>query len=132
MFLPYASESSEAQTLHITCPLCHSAKYRRSKRRSLTDYLFSCAGIVPWRCEQCNARFHARYVPFRFSLYAHCAYCGNANLQRIAPEYVPGVLSFLGRLLALPSLRCDPCRHKFFSLRPPLPQEHSALHSVDL
>ena len=113
----------------ITCPRCHSAKLRRSKRRSLVDYLVSAAGVLPWRCEKCEARFHARPVPFRFSLYAHCGLCGNPELQKIAPEHVPGASAFLGRLLGLPSLRCDPCRHKFFSIRPPLPEEHLAVQS---
>ena len=121
----------KAQTLFIHCPVCHTSKTRRSKRRSLLDYFFGCVGIMPWRCEECNARFHTRYVPFRFSLYAHCAYCGSPDLQRIAPEHVPGVLSFVGPFLGLPSLRCDPCRHKFFSLRPPLPQQNDALPSTE-
>jgi len=48
----------------------------------------------------------------------HCAICGNFDLKRIAPEYVPGPMGFFGRILGLPSLRCEPCRHKFFSIRP--------------
>jgi len=44
--------------------------------------------------------------------------CGNLDLQRIAPEKVPGAASVVGRLLGLPALRCEPCRHKFFSVRP--------------
>jgi hypothetical protein len=95
------------------------------------DYLFSSADILPWRCEACESRFHARPVPFRISLYAHCSICGSADLQRIAPEHVPGWSAFLGRLLGLPSLRCDPCRHKFFSLRPPMPEQHLSVPSVD-
>jgi hypothetical protein len=89
----------------------------------------SVAGVLPWRCEKCEARFHAKAVPFRVSLYAHCSYCGNLDLQRIAPEHVPGATAFIGRLLGLPSLRCDPCRHKFFSIRPPLPEEQLTVHS---
>lgn len=50
--------------------------------------------------------------------YAHCSICGNLDLKRISPEYVPGFMGAVGRLLGLPSLRCEPCRHKFFSVRP--------------
>ena len=35
----------------------------------------------------------------------------------------------IGRLLGLPSLRCEPCRNKFFSIRPlknPAPSERDA------
>jgi hypothetical protein len=52
--------------------------------------------------------------------YARCGICGNLELQKISPEYVPGPLALLARMLALPALRCDPCRHKFFAVRPVL------------
>ena len=40
------------------------------------------------------------------------------ELQRISAEHVPGVTAIPGRILGLPALRCAPCRHKFFSMRP--------------
>jgi hypothetical protein len=82
------------------------------------DYLFSVAGVLPWRCEGCEGRFHARPSPLRNIVYAHCRICGNLELRRIAPEQVPGVMAFLGRLLGFSALRCEPCRHKFFTARP--------------
>jgi hypothetical protein len=82
------------------------------------DYLFGVAGILPWRCESCATRFHARLMPFRTFLYAHCGICGNLELQRISAERITGATAILGRLIGLPALRCEPCRHKFFSLRP--------------
>jgi hypothetical protein len=84
----------------------------------MQDYLFAMVGIIPWRCEDCERRFHARPLPFRYLLYAHCSICGNLELQKISPEYVPGMLSFAGRLMRIPALRCEPCRYKFFSVRP--------------
>jgi hypothetical protein len=84
----------------------------------LQDHLFSFAGILPWRCASCGIRFHARAMPFRSFLYAHCRICGNHELQRISAEYVPGVTAVLGRIFRLPALRCEPCRNKFFSVRP--------------
>jgi hypothetical protein len=68
-------------------------------------------------------RFHARAVPVRSHLYAHCGLCGNLALQRIAAERVPGMSSQFWRVLRIPALRCEPCRHKFFSLRPLLREE---------
>src|ERR1700674_319925 len=105
-------------TSPIVCPVCHSSSSRRSKRRTVLDYLFSLASTLPWRCESCGARFLARAVPLRNLFYAHCRICGNLELQRISAEYVPGVTSILGRILGIPALRCAPCRHKFFSVRP--------------
>jgi hypothetical protein len=101
----------------ITCPACHSSSIRRSKRRSVQDFLFSAAGVLPWRCEICHTRFRARLLPLRNLLYAHCAICGSTELQRISADRVPGAAAALGRILRLPALRCDPCRYKFFSVR---------------
>ena len=86
-------------TSPIVCPVCHSSSSRRSKRRTVLDYLFSLASTLPWRCESCGARFLARAVPLRNLFYAHCRICGNLELQRISAEYVPGVTSILGRIL---------------------------------
>jgi len=108
-----------------SCPVCHSANTRRSKRRSVLDYLFAFAGILPWRCEACAARFYSRLLPFRTFMYAHCRICGNLELQRISAERITGVTSFAGRLLGFQALRCAPCRHKFFSVRPLHREEHS-------
>jgi hypothetical protein len=108
----------EIGTNPISCPLCNSANIRRSKRRGVRDYLLSVAGILPWRCESCSARFHARLLPFRTLLYAHCKICGNLELQRISAERITGVTSTVGRLVGIRALRCEPCRHKFFSVRP--------------
>jgi len=106
------------------CPVCHSANTRRSKRRSALDYLFAFAGILPWRCEACATRFYSRLLPFRTLMYAHCGICGNLELQRISAERITGVTSTIGRLLGIQALRCAPCRHKFFSVRPLHREEH--------
>ncbi|HKV63989.1 MAG TPA: hypothetical protein VJO16_18925 [Candidatus Acidoferrum sp.] len=92
----------------------------------MPDYLFGVAGLLPWRCEACALRFYARLMPFRTFLYAHCGICGNLELQRISADHVPGMTAFLGRILGLPALRCQPCRHKFFSVRPLRHEERSA------
>ena len=102
----------------MTCPNCHGSDSRRSRRRSAKDYLFSVVGVLPWRCSECETRFYERAFPLRHLFYAHCAICGNFDLQRIAPERIPGLLPVVGRFLRLPALRCEPCRHKFFSVRP--------------
>jgi hypothetical protein len=74
----------------------------------------------------CETRFHARAIPLRHLFYARCGICGNLELQRISPDKVSGMASVLGRWLRLPAVRCAPCRHKFFSLRPQLKAEQLA------
>jgi len=55
-------------------------------------------------------------VPIKYLSYVHCARCGNLDLQRISSEYVEGAFVWLFRMMGLPSYRCAPCRHRFFSL----------------
>jgi hypothetical protein len=50
--------------------------------------------------------------------YARCGICGNLELQKISSEYIAGPMALVARMLGLPALRCDPCRHKFFAVRP--------------
>ena len=82
------------------------------------DYLIAWSGVRPWRCRHCELRFFAWVVPVSYALYAHCHQCGNFDLQRISREHVSGGFAWLGRLLHFPAYRCDPCRNRFYSLRP--------------
>ena len=109
---------AKIETTQLVCPSCRSSKARRSRRRTMSDYLLALTGILPWRCESCETRFHARPFPLRNFIYAHCGICGNLELERIAPHHVPGPAAIFGRILGLPALRCAPCRSKFFSIRP--------------
>src|SRR6266478_3532438 len=103
------SRRKPISTSPTSCPECHGSNCRRSKRRSVLDYLFSLAGILPWRCGSCELRFHARLLPLRTFFYAHCGICGNLELQRISAEHVPGVTSIPGRILGLPAHARQKC-----------------------
>jgi hypothetical protein len=72
-------------------------------------------------------------MPISDSLRAHCPICGNRELRRISPEHVDAPLGFVWRILRVPAYRCDPCRHKYFSLRPQRNPETAAqeLSSAD-
>jgi hypothetical protein len=102
----------------MTCPACRHVECRRSRRRTTKDHLLSIIGLLPWRCSGCELRFYALAVPVSLYFHAHCSLCGNFELQKISAEHVRGHASFIGRMLHLPALRCDRCRHKFFSVRP--------------
>ncbi len=102
----------------MICPKCGGAHARRSGRHSTTDYLLSRLGVYPWRCLECRMRFYARLLPLWESLHAHCPICANLELKRIDPGHVESTMSFLWRWLHIPAYRCEPCRHKYFSLRP--------------
>jgi C4-type Zn-finger protein len=102
----------------MNCPVCKSKDARRSRRQYTADYLFSIVGVYPWRCRKCEARFYARLMTLTELLHAHCPVCGNPDLKRIAAEHVNGALSFLWRWMSIPAYRCEPCRHKYFSILP--------------
>jgi transposase-like protein len=57
-------------------------------------------------------------MPVSDSLHAHCPICGNQDLKRISPEYVNSPLGFVWRTLRVPAYRCEPCRHKYFTILP--------------
>ena len=76
-------------------------------------------GLRPWRCHTCDRRFYAGIVATSFAHYVHCSKCGNFDLEHIARNRVEeGTLVFLKRRLRFPAYRCDPCRHRFFSILP--------------
>src|SRR5437773_7686717 len=96
------------QATEVVCPACRSSRIRRSRRRTLVEYLLGIAGILPWRCELCETRFRARRAPFRHLIFAHCRICGYLELQRISEVYVPGRASIFGSILGVPAFRCVP------------------------
>jgi hypothetical protein len=40
------------------------------------------------------------------------------ELQRIPGDRVDSRFAFLWNRLSIPAYRCEPCRHKYFSIRP--------------
>jgi hypothetical protein len=102
----------------MICPVCKHPGAKRSRRQFAADHILAVFGVYPWRCTECRARFHARLMRLSDALRVHCPICGNADLRRIAPEHVRTRLSAIGRVCRLRAFRCDPCRHKFFSILP--------------
>jgi hypothetical protein len=102
----------------MICPSCLSHRCNRSRRRGLKDYTIGLTGLRPWRCMKCEHRFFAAAVPVKFLFTAHCDQCGNFDLQRISKEHVTGWFAAIPRMLSLPAYRCEPCRNRFFSIRP--------------
>lgn len=111
----------------ITCPLCKSVECRRSRRRGPVDYLLATMGNYPWRCRKCETRFRVWKIQPTHQFVAHCPRCGNVDLERVARKRVEGgFIIAMERRLNFPAYRCDPCRHKFFSLRPYRPSSPRA------
>jgi C4-type Zn-finger protein len=115
----------------MNCPVCHGKGARRSRRQRAVDYLLSLLGVYPWRCRDCRARFYARLSPLSDSLRAHCPLCGNVDLKRISPGHVDTPLGFLWGAIRVPAYRCEPCRYKYFSIRPARANELAEARSTD-
>jgi hypothetical protein len=102
----------------MICPHCRSDNCFRSHRDGILDYAFSATGLRPWRCHSCDRRFPAWRVAANLERFAHCPRCGNFDIEHISRDRVEdGTLIFLKRWLRFPAYRCDPCRHRFFSVR---------------
>ena len=103
------------------CPQCGKLRVRRSRRKNLNDYILSLGGLYPYRCRECNFRYHVRRQhrsPRKF-WWAQCPKCFSTKIQRIAKNKVPvNSTNFLGRVLAFPGYRCPQCRTRFFDARP--------------
>jgi C4-type Zn-finger protein len=115
----------------MTCPICKRKDARRSRRQNAADYLLGALGVYPWRCRDCRARFYARLMPLSDSLHAHCPICGNFELKRISPAHVDTSLAFLWSAIHIPAYRCEPCRHKYFSILPTRHEELAEASSAD-
>lgn len=113
----------------MTCSICNKPGARRSRRQTVADHLISVFGIYPWRCSECHSRFRSRLMPLSYSFRAHCPFCGNLELRRIAPEFVDSPFAALWKILRIPALRCDPCRYKYFSLLPLRETEERVYHT---
>ncbi len=116
--ITYAFYRPPRRETKLLCPVCHSDGPRRSRRKSVKDYLVGITLLRPWRCRSCDTRFYAWAVPIAYARYAHCILCGNMDLQRISREHGAGTFAWLFRLLRYPTYRCAPCRNRFFSIRP--------------
>jgi hypothetical protein len=93
----------------MICPQCRSDNCFRSHRDGILDFVLTAAGLRPWRCHSCERRFHAWRVAAILERFAHCPRCGNFDLE-------DGTLVFVKRWMRFPAYRCDPCRHRFFSV----------------
>jgi hypothetical protein len=83
------------------------------------DFVLGVVKLRPWRCKACEGRFYAWIVPCSLIGYAHCPRCGMFHLDRISGRHIThGFLHRAKRMLGFAAYRCDPCRQRFFSIRP--------------
>jgi len=116
--LAYSDRKRRIEEKRMNCPVCKEDGARRSRRNGIAEYLVSIIGLYPWRCRSCHVRFYARLMPLSHSMHSHCPICGNLKVKRISAAHVVHPFTPAFRLLRVPAFRCEPCRHKYFSLLP--------------
>ena len=103
------------------CPQCGKVRVGRSRRKNLNDYILSLGGLYPYRCRECNYRYHVRRQhrsPRKF-WWAQCPKCFSTEIHRIARDKVPlPGTNIFRRALGFPAYRCPRCRTRFFDARP--------------
>lgn len=105
------------------CPECGEEKMERSRRHTVADYALSVFGLRPYRCHNCNYRFHGRRRSRKRprqkrSRWAQCPRCGGTNVNPIARDKVPHTWENLPwRALPTSGYRCPDCRKRFFDFR---------------
>ena len=130
--VPPVEQKAEPRKQHPyerVCPECGETNVRRSRRRTLRDYLLSLTGLRPYRCHECNHRFHDRsrsrsQARQKYSRWALCPRCTFSGVNRITRDKVPRTWANLPwRLLPIFAYRCPECRKRFFDYRPARPKE---------
>jgi DNA-directed RNA polymerase subunit RPC12/RpoP len=113
------------------CPKCGEARVRRSRRRTVPDFLLGIFGLRTYRCHECEYRYHSRgqgqALPRR-SRWVECPRCGFAAVDPIARHKVPPTwVNLPQRMLLYSAYRCPECRKRFFDSRSRRPQEEKTV-----
>ena len=107
------------------CPECGKERVRRSRRRTVSDHFLGLFGLRPYRCHECDYRYHERgRTRPRRSRWAQCPRCGFTGVDPIARHKVPPTWANLPRrILFFSAYRCPECRKRFFDYRSRWPKE---------
>ena len=90
-----------------------------SRSRSLTGALRSLLGFYGFRCLDCDHSFCASIWPLRYALYAKCPRCHRLDLSKWnTSHYRPPFTTSLAVACGAKPVRCEYCRHNFWSFRP--------------
>ena len=119
------AQSREENQQQRVCPQCGNAQVRRSRRRTVPDFLLGLFGLRPYRCDECDHRYHTRGRTRRpRSRWAQCPRCGFTGVNPIARHKVPPTWGDLPRrILFFSAYRCPECRKRFFDYRSHQPKE---------
>jgi len=102
----------------ITCSRCGSESVRTSRSRSLSGKVLNVLGIFAFRCLDCDHRFRASIWRARQMLYAKCTRCHRLDLSKWNTDhYNPPFGTRLAVACGAKPVRCDYCRHNFWSFR---------------
>jgi endogenous inhibitor of DNA gyrase (YacG/DUF329 family) len=81
-------------------------------------HLFRWFGIYMFKCDDCEHRFKAVIYRPKNLFFAKCSRCHRMDLSRWTREYYsPGLVTRVMLALGAKAVRCEYCRHNFWSFR---------------
>lgn len=100
------------------CPKCGSRNIRSAHVRGFAARAKSIAGVLPFRCRDCDHRFETFILDLSSWRYARCPKCLRMELSTWSEHYYnpPLKTRMLIRVGATP-YRCEFCRCNFASFR---------------
>lgn len=102
----------------LSCPKCGSDEVRLSRRRFALRRFLQLFGIYHFRCDSCSHLFRDNIHNLRSLPYAKCPSCHRMDLSRWSREYYsPTFLTRFMLGLGAKPVRCEYCRHNFWSFR---------------
>jgi len=102
----------------MECPNCGSDEVRLSRRPSALGRALHLFGVYRFRCESCQHLFRSRISKMRYVFYAKCPCCHRMDLSRWSRDYYnPPTLTRWMLALGADPIRCEYCRHNFWSFR---------------
>lgn len=102
----------------LICSYCGGRNFRRSRKKSFSDFLKMSVGIYPFRCLDCNQRVWFSIWLLSKLQYAKCPKCLGLQLTTWDRKYYRQ--TFLRNLMmtfGAHRYRCQSCRYNFLSFR---------------
>lgn len=102
----------------LICPKCNSRDVRLSRKKGALRNLLNFLGIYNFRCEACDHGFRSNINRIAMVVYAKCPTCHRMDLSRWMLEYYsPGWWTRAMLTAGAKPVRCEYCRHNFWSFR---------------
>lgn len=104
--------------MKTACPFCGSSRLHMSRRRGLSELLWTLLGSTYLKCRGCGGRFRHDLLDLRNWRYARCPRCYRLDLTSwdVSHYHISTTTAFL-LWLGARRYRCEACRYNFVGFR---------------